>query len=111
VIVMKKNGEDIRLCIDYRLVNQLIRLMRYPLPLIDQLLDDFEAVTWFLSLDMASGFWAVLMTPRARHISAFICRSATSSGCRCPSGSRTLRLSTSRLSTTACGASSAYLRL
>jgi hypothetical protein len=73
VIVMKKNGEDIRLCIDYRLVNQLIRLMRYPLPLIDQLLDDFEAVMWFLSLDMASGFWAVLMTPRARHISAFIC--------------------------------------
>ena len=35
VLVMKKNGE-IRLCIDYRLVNRLIKLMRYPLPLIDQ---------------------------------------------------------------------------
>jgi hypothetical protein len=73
VIVMKKNGQDIRLCIDYRLVNQLIKLMRYPLPLIDQLLDNFESVMWFLSLDMASGFWAVLMTLRAKHISAFIC--------------------------------------
>ncbi|KAJ0391413.1 hypothetical protein P43SY_011326 [Pythium insidiosum] len=56
-----------------KLVNQLIKLMRYPLPLIDQLLDDFEAVMWLLSLDMASGFWAVLMTPRAKHVSAFIC--------------------------------------
>jgi len=73
VIVMKKNGQDIRLCIDYRLVNQLIKLMKYPLPLIDQLLDDFEAVMWMLSLDMASGFWAVLMTQRAKHISAFVC--------------------------------------
>ncbi|KAE9289443.1 hypothetical protein PR003_g25555 [Phytophthora rubi] len=73
VIVMKKNGVDIRLCIDYRLVNQLIKLMHYPLPLIDDLLIGFESAMWFLSLDMASGFWAVPMTLRAQHISAFIC--------------------------------------
>jgi Reverse transcriptase (RNA-dependent DNA polymerase) len=73
VIVMKKNGVDIRLCIDYRRVNQLINLMAYPLPLIDELLDDFDAIMWFLSLDMASGFWAILMTRRAKEISAFIC--------------------------------------
>ena len=73
VIVMKKNGKDIRLCIDYRMVNSLIKLMAYPLPLIDELLDNFEAVMWFLSLDMASGFWAIPMTLRAKLISAFIC--------------------------------------
>jgi hypothetical protein len=73
VIVLKKNGVDIRMCIDYRLVNQLIRLSRYPLPLIDDLLIGFEAAMWFMSLDMASGFWAVLMTERAKLISAFIC--------------------------------------
>jgi hypothetical protein len=47
--------------------------MAYPLPLIDELLDDFDAIMWFLSLDMASGFWAILMTCRAREISASIC--------------------------------------
>ncbi len=73
VIVMKKNGKDIRLCIDYRCVNQLINLMAYPLPLIDELLDNFGEIMWFLSLDMASGFWAILMTNRAKEISAFIC--------------------------------------
>ncbi|TMW67723.1 hypothetical protein Poli38472_007395 [Pythium oligandrum] len=47
--------------------------MNYPLPLIDEFLNDFDKSMWFLSLDMASGFWAILMTLRAKHISAFIC--------------------------------------
>ncbi|KAJ8574703.1 hypothetical protein ON010_g4511 [Phytophthora cinnamomi] len=72
-IAMKKNGVDIRLCIDCRLVNQLIKLMHYRLPLIDDLLIGFESAMWFLSLDMASGFCAVPMTLRAKLISAFIC--------------------------------------
>ncbi|OWY94174.1 hypothetical protein PHMEG_00036172, partial [Phytophthora megakarya] len=73
VLVMKKNGTDVRLCIDYRLVNQLIKLMNYPLPLIDELMSNFAATMWFMTLDMASGFWAVPMTARAQLISAFIC--------------------------------------
>ncbi|OWY94181.1 reverse transcriptase, partial [Phytophthora megakarya] len=73
VIVLKKNGIDIRMCIDYRLLNLLIKLYRYPLPLIDDLLVDFRSAMWFMSLDMASGFWAVRMTERAKLISAFVC--------------------------------------
>ena len=73
VVVMKKNGVDIRLCIDYRLVNAATRLMNYPLPLIDELLENFDKYMWFLSMDMASGFWAIPMTARASDISAFIC--------------------------------------
>ncbi|OWY90944.1 reverse transcriptase, partial [Phytophthora megakarya] len=42
VIVLKKKGVDIRMCIDYRLVNSFIELSNYPLPLIDDLLVGFE---------------------------------------------------------------------
>ena len=73
VIVLKKNGKDIRLCIDYRGVNLLTKLMRYCMPLIEDLLDSFHAVMWMCSLDNASGFWAIPLTKRARHITAFIC--------------------------------------
>ncbi|OWY92115.1 reverse transcriptase [Phytophthora megakarya] len=38
VIVLKKNGVDIRMCIDYRVVNSFIQLSNYPLPLIDDLI-------------------------------------------------------------------------
>ncbi|OWZ01870.1 reverse transcriptase [Phytophthora megakarya] len=61
------------MCVDYRLVNQLIKLSRYPLPLIDDLLTDFNAAAWFMSLDMASGFCAIQMTERVKLISAFVC--------------------------------------
>ncbi|OWY95301.1 reverse transcriptase, partial [Phytophthora megakarya] len=80
VIVRKSNGVDIRLCIDYKLVNSLTRLMVYPMLLISDLLDDLDKALWYCSLDMASGssldmasgFWVVPMTDRACEISAFI---------------------------------------
>ncbi|KAG3146828.1 hypothetical protein PI124_g15101 [Phytophthora idaei] len=72
VITIKKNGEDIGLCIDYRLVSSLTRLMGYPMPLINELLEDLDKMLWYCSLDKATDFWAVTMTDRARAISAFI---------------------------------------
>ncbi|OWZ02647.1 LOW QUALITY PROTEIN: reverse transcriptase [Phytophthora megakarya] len=71
VVIIKKNGVDIRLCIDYRLVNSLTQLMIYPMPLITALLEDLESTLWYCSLDMASGFWVVILTDRARLISSF----------------------------------------
>ncbi|OWZ16623.1 reverse transcriptase [Phytophthora megakarya] len=72
MIVRKSNGVDIRLCIDYKLANSLTRLMVYPMPLISDLLENIDKALWYCSLDMASGFWVVPMTDRAREISAFI---------------------------------------
>ncbi|OWY90278.1 hypothetical protein PHMEG_00041671, partial [Phytophthora megakarya] len=38
VIVLKKNGEDIRICIDYNMVNTVTAIMEYAMPLVDDLL-------------------------------------------------------------------------
>ncbi|KAF0743339.1 hypothetical protein Ae201684P_007794 [Aphanomyces euteiches] len=73
VIVLKKGGSNIRLCIDYRAVNDLQELLLSPMPTLDCMLANFDAIQWFLSLDNASGFWVVRATKRARRISAFIC--------------------------------------
>ncbi|OWY95570.1 reverse transcriptase, partial [Phytophthora megakarya] len=69
VIVRKSNGVDIRLCIGYKFVDSLTRLMVYSMPLISDLLEDLDKAVWYC---MASGFWVVPMTDRAREISAFI---------------------------------------
>ncbi|OWY94236.1 hypothetical protein PHMEG_00036092, partial [Phytophthora megakarya] len=45
VIVLKKNGEDIRLCIDYKMVNSVTAIMEYAMPLVDDLLTDLSQ-TW-----------------------------------------------------------------
>ncbi|KAJ8556784.1 hypothetical protein ON010_g9179 [Phytophthora cinnamomi] len=73
VIVLKKNGVDMRLCIDYKMFNAITVLMEYAMPLVDDLLTELESYLWFCSLDAASGLWAVMMTQRAREISAFVC--------------------------------------
>ncbi|GMF37318.1 unnamed protein product [Phytophthora fragariaefolia] len=46
VVIVKKNGIDIRLCIDYRVVNGLTRLMVYPIPLVNDLLEDLDKYPW-----------------------------------------------------------------
>ncbi|GMF30476.1 unnamed protein product [Phytophthora fragariaefolia] len=42
VIVLKKNGVDIRLCIDYKMVNSLTAIMEYAMPLVADILTDME---------------------------------------------------------------------
>ncbi|OWZ00359.1 reverse transcriptase [Phytophthora megakarya] len=54
VVIIKKNEVDIRLCIDYRLVNSLTQLMIYPMPLINDLKiwsQHSGTVLWILRLD------------------------------------------------------------
>ncbi|ETP20798.1 hypothetical protein F441_05568, partial [Phytophthora nicotianae CJ01A1] len=86
VTVMKKNGQDIRLCIDYKMVNAITAIMEYAMPLVDDLLTDLESYLWFCSLDAASGFWAIMMTLRARKISAFVCALGHFESLRMPFG-------------------------
>ncbi|OWZ15527.1 LOW QUALITY PROTEIN: reverse transcriptase [Phytophthora megakarya] len=70
VIVLKKNGIDIRILPDREWFSETLV---FPLPLINDLLLGFENALWFTSLNMASGFWAVKTSERAKLISAFVC--------------------------------------
>ena len=74
------------MCIDYRRVNQPTRLTVYPMTLISDLLQDTDKAMWYCSLDMASGFWVVEMTERARENLAFITPSGLLQWIRIPFG-------------------------
>ncbi|GMF53839.1 unnamed protein product [Phytophthora fragariaefolia] len=43
VIVLKKNGQDIRLCTDYKMVNAITLIMEYAMPMVDDLLTEMES--------------------------------------------------------------------
>jgi hypothetical protein len=58
VLVQKKNGTW-RLCIDYQALNKIIVRNRYPIPRIDDLLDQLTGGKYFSKIDLKSGYHQV----------------------------------------------------
>ena len=76
VLVRKKNGK-LRFCVDYRKLNHVTKKDAYPLPRIQEMLNALSGSQWFSTLDLASGYWQVMMDPKDREKTAFITKYGT----------------------------------
>lgn len=71
VLCKKKNG-DHRLCIDYRKLNRKMIKDKFPLPLIEEVIDKLENSRVFTSLDLKNGFFHVPMDPKSTKYTSFV---------------------------------------
>ena len=71
VMVRKKDGSQ-RFCVDYRALNAVTKVDTYPLPRVDDLLDRLGGSRYFSTLDLASGYWQIPVSPGAREKTAFV---------------------------------------
>lgn len=70
VMVKKKDGTQ-RFCVDYRALNAVTKADRFPLPRIDDLLDQLGNSRYFSTLDLARGFWQIRLSPNSIEKTAF----------------------------------------
>ena len=67
----QKDG-TLRFCVDYRELNKITKRDTFPLPRVDDLLDQLGNSRYFTTLDLASGYWQISVAPSSREKTAFV---------------------------------------
>jgi hypothetical protein len=62
---------SLRLCIDYRGLNEVTRKDAYPLPRVHDTLDELKDANFYTHIDLACGFWQVRVRDYDVHKTAF----------------------------------------
>ena len=70
VLVRKKDG-GLRICVDYHQLNSVTKLDTFPLPRIDDLLDQLGSAKYLTTLDLAAGYWQIRVADDSIEKTAF----------------------------------------
>ncbi|GBN80685.1 Retrovirus-related Pol polyprotein from transposon 17.6 [Araneus ventricosus] len=69
-MLCKKKDRNLRLCIDYRKLN--VKTVRYPLPLIEEVLDQLHSGKFFSTIDFKNGFFHLEMEEDSKKFTSFV---------------------------------------
>ena len=78
LVLVRKKDNTMRLCVDYRMLNEISQKDANPLPRIDACLDAMNGARWFSNFDLRSGYHQVLIDEDSRGKTTFVTREETS---------------------------------
>lgn len=72
VILVRKKDGNLRMCIDYRMLNSITVKERYPMPVIEDEIARLSGQAYFITLDLASGYYQVPISEQSKPLTAFV---------------------------------------
>ena len=86
VCVWKKEKKDIRLCLDFRQLNQVTEKPVYPVPNINEMIDVLNGSVYFSSIDLGNAYYQVELDQESQEKTAFSTKSEKYCFTRMPFG-------------------------
>ena len=71
-LLVPKPDKTFRFCTDYRKVNEVTKTDSFPIPRMEDCIDQVGSSKYVTKLDLLKGYWQVPLTERAVEISAFV---------------------------------------
>ncbi|XP_041923983.1 uncharacterized protein K02A2.6-like isoform X2 [Alosa sapidissima] len=73
IVVVRKKSGDVRLCVDYRKLNNQTIKDAYALPNVEETFSALSGSQWFSVMDLKSGYYQIEMEESDKPKTAFVC--------------------------------------